>query len=206
MLMLILSWILAMLMIPFWFFINYLYLQIAPEEFKIKDKYVGVVVTTTNLARYKYLFIYGSGIFLLIEYLKRKNQPFKLLKKFDKKKFDDMIYDENCRGLYILGHGSRHGLSISKDEMLYYCEYANAPKKAKKVFIIQLHCNHLKGKPLAEYLDACTDFSMETIRTIEDNKNYFIDKLREELDIDIFDIFRGYIFEVIGNIKERKSI
>lgn len=199
-LMIISIWTVVMLAIPFWFFVNYFYLKIAPEEFKTKDKYVGVVVTSTNLPVYKYIFIYASGIFLLIEYLKRKNQPFKLLKKFDKKKFSDMIYDVNCTGLYILGHGSRHGLRVSEDEMIYYCEFANAPKKE---FVIQLHCNHLRGKSLVEYLDAHSDFSMDATRTVNDNQNYLFNKLREELHTDIFDIFRDFIFTFLVHTKER---
>lgn len=188
-------WVVAMLAVPFWFLVNYFYLKIVPEEYKINEKYVGVVVTTTNLPIIKYIFIYESGVFLLIEYLKRKNQPFKLLKKFDKKKFSDMIYDRNCTGLYIIGHGSRHGLRISKEEMIYYCEYATAPTKD---FVIQLHCNHLRGKSLAEYLDAYSDFPLETVRKVIDNQIYFSDKLHDELDIDMFDIFRDFIFTSIS--------
>ena len=181
------------MMIPFWFFANYHYLKIAPEEFKVKNNYVGIVVTTTNLQLYKYIFIYGSGILLLIEYLKRKNQPFKLLKKFDKTKFKDMVYDKKCKGLYILGHGIKHGLRISEDEVLYYCEFADAPKKD---FVIQLHCNHLKGKSLAEYLHANEDFSTDKIRRIIENREYLSDKLKKELNMDTFDIFRDYIFQL----------
>ena len=196
-------WIVTMLAAPFWLFVNYFYLKIVPEEFRITERYVGVVITTTNLTVYRYIFVYASGIFLLIEYLKRKNQPFKLLRKFDKKKFSDMIYDKNCKGLYILGHGTRHGLRVSKDEMVYYCEFANAPKKE---FIIQLHCNHLRGKSLVEYLDAQSDFSMETTRTVNDNQNYFFDKLKEELKIDVFDIFRDFIFASITIVYKKLKV
>jgi energy-coupling factor transporter transmembrane protein EcfT len=184
-------WEVAMLAVPFWFFANYLCLKIAPQEFGRGEKYVGVVVTTTNLPLFKYVFIYASGTFLIIEYLKRKNQPFKLMTNFDRDRFREMVYDANCIGLYIIGHGTRHGLRISKEEMLYYCEFPDAPAKE---FVVQLHCNHLRGKSLVEYLNAHADFPMENVRSVNDNQAYYLNKLHDELHIDVLDIFRDFIF------------
>jgi len=185
------------MMPPLWLFINYRYLKIAPEEFRIKDNYVGVVITSTNLELHQYRFIYGSGILLLIEYLKRKNQPFKLLKNFDKAKFKEMIDDKKCNGMYILGHGLRHGLRISKDEVCFYCEFKDAPKKD---FIIQLHCNHLKGKSLADFLHAKEDFPTDKKRYDIENRKYFLEKLKQDFNIDTFNIFSDFIKFQIKNI------
>lgn len=174
-------------------FANIRYLKNAPSKYLVKKEYIGIVVTTNKLRLNGYLFIYFSDIMLLIELLKRKNQPFKLLTKFDKKRFDDMIYDKNCKGLYILGHGSRHGLLISADEMLYYCEYKDAPKKD---FVVQLHCNHGKGESLADYLCAKEEFPTDKKRAIHENREYIHNKLKNELNASPFDIFKFYLLEV----------
>lgn len=140
---------------------------------------------------------------ILIEYLKIKNQPFKLLKKFDKQEFNDMIYDKNCRGLYILGHGRRHGLLISEDEVLYYCEYQDAPKKD---FVVQMHCNHMKGKSLADYLCAKEDFPTDKIRTVDENRKYIHKKLKNELNLDTMHIFSSFLLKPLKMIKTMMKI
>lgn len=195
---LLLGWIGFATTIIFSCFTNIRYLKNTPSEFNIKNEYVGVVVTTTNLRVDRYMFIFLSDMLLLIEYLKRKNQSFKLLTKFDKQKFDDMIYDEKCRGLYILGHGRRHGLMISEDEMIYYCEYQDAPKKD---FVVQMHCNHMKGKSLADYLCAKEEFPTDKMRMVKENLNYVQTKLKNELNVDTLSIYKSFLFKSLKMIK-----
>ncbi|GAJ15037.1 unnamed protein product, partial [marine sediment metagenome] len=88
-----------------WYAANKIYLRNAPKEYLIeKDKkYVGVVVTTTNLKEKKYDFIYGCGVVLFIEYLIEKKQPFRLIIDVNEKNFSDLVKDTNCEDLYIVG-------------------------------------------------------------------------------------------------------
>ena len=126
-----------------WYTANKIYLQSAPKEHLIeKDKkYIGVVVTTTNLSEKKYDFIYGCGVILFIEHLIEKKQPFKLITDVNEKNFSELVKDILCEDLYIVGHGRRYGLIIgkSKDEMIYYKQFKDVCKKRK---VVQLHCNH----------------------------------------------------------------
>jgi len=160
-----------------WYLINYIYLKKQPkfEEYKIKGDYVGIVVTTNNLQFWKYFAIYTGGLILLIEYFKNKNIPYKLLTNFsspfDTKKFKELIFDINCKELYISGHGRKHRLQISKKENLYYFLFSSAPKKDK---IVQLHCNHGGGKSLADFLNAKEDFLTDSMRTSTQNLKYFL--------------------------------
>jgi hypothetical protein len=166
-----------------WIRLNKDYLKNAPNEYNIKgeNKYVGIVATTSNLPRENYFFVYCSGIILLIEHLKSKQQPFKLLnehdegKKFDKQKFRDMVNDPNCTELYILGHGRRCGLRISENELYHYFLLAGAPKKDK---VIQLHCNHKGYRSLTELLHAQADFKQDSLRFPWQNIYYFLRKIR----------------------------
>jgi len=105
-----------------------------------------------------------------------------------------MVYNKKCRGLYILGHGRRHGLLISEDEMLYYCEYTDAPKKD---FVIQLHCNHMKGKSLSDYLHAKEDFPTDKMRVVNENREYVHEKLKKELNCDTIDIFSSFLLQIL---------
>lgn len=165
-----------------WYLINYLYLKREPvfHEYKIESNYIGIVVTTSNLQFWKFLAIFTGGMILLIKYFKEKNLHYKLLTNFDgpfnTKKFREMVYDRNCRELYISGHGRKHRLQISKKQNLYYFLHSCAPKKDK---VIQLHCNHGDGKSLADVLDAKEDFLTNKMRNSSQNIRYFLDKTSE---------------------------
>jgi len=148
-----------------WYLLNYIYLKRQPkfEEYKTKGDYLGIVVTTSNLQFWKYCAIYTSGLILLIGCFKNKKIPYKLLTNFngpfDTKKFKELVYDENCKELYISGHGRKHRLQISKKQNLYYFLYPNAHKKDK---VVQLHCNHGGGKSLADFLNNIKYFLNKT--------------------------------------------
>ena len=160
---------------------NELYLKNAPSEYKIEDggKYIGIVAITTNLSEKKYHIVYDSGPMLFIEYLKEMKKPFELITDVNKENFSELVNDPNCNELYILGHGRRYGLLITKDKknLLKYSEFEGSPKKDK---VIQLHCNHKKGKSLTEYLDAESDFKERGKRSNWKNMNYFLRKIENK--------------------------
>lgn len=160
---------------------NELYLKNAPSEYKIENggKYIGIIAITANLPEEKYHIVYDSGPMLFIEHLKELNKPFKLVTDVNKENFSELVNDPNCNELYILGHGRRYGLLITKDKknLLKYSEFEGSPKKDK---VIQLHCNHKKGKSLTEYLDAKSDFKERGKRSNWKNMNYFLRKIENK--------------------------
>ena len=172
-----------LLAIHFWIRINEKYILSAPEYYEIKDgeEYIGIVITNSDLPKQKLTFVYGAGLILFLEYQIRNKKPFKLLKedceknKFNKNKFRELVYDKNCQELYILGHGERHALKISKKEYLYYLFYANAPSKRK---VIQLHCNLGNYVSSSELLNADRDFKEKGSRWLGQNTRYFLKKTK----------------------------
>jgi hypothetical protein len=161
---------------PFWGLVNWYYIRKSTGG-KMGVKYVAVVFTNKTF-RDKW-FIYCSGVILLLKYLEKTGTPYILMKEFDIQKFREIIYDENCYGLYIIGHGMRHGLKISKEEMLYYCSFRDAPKKE---FVVQLHCNHLGGESLADIIakDKEKSYVSGGLRHVIPNTLYFLELLRNE--------------------------
>jgi len=99
------------------------------------------------------------------------------MKRFDFNKFKEYIYDPNCYGLYILGHGVRHGLKIGKSRILQYSEFKDAPKKE---FVVQLHCNGYGGESLVDIIATNKDksFLNDGFRSVYDNLIYFIGLLQ----------------------------
>lgn len=145
----IISWIVIFIIAIsylLWYTINWLFIK------KVKDlindeKYVGVVLTNNTLS--DKFAVYGSGVMILIKYLQKNQISHKIIKKSNLEIFKEFIYDKNCYGLYIIGHGSRQSLKISKNET---CEYSNFKDAPKKEFIVQLHCNHKEGESLADII------------------------------------------------------
>ena len=84
----------------------------------------------------------------LIEYLKENNKSYIVYDKVTSSKLKKIIRDSHVKSIFLFGHGQRHGVKVGKDEMVYYCEFLSHPKKH---LIAQFHCNHLKGKSLADY-------------------------------------------------------
>lgn len=148
------------------------YIKRAKEE-SIGEKYIAVVLT--NKSSRDEEFIYPSGIMFLIKHLERSKKPYKIMKRFDFNKFKNFVYDVNCRGLYIIGHGTRHSLKIDKREILEYSLFKgyNSPPKD---FVVQLHCNHDGGESLADIIAPNTpnSFVSDSYRHIADNLLYFI--------------------------------
>lgn len=150
--------------------INENYINKAKDESN-GEKYVAVVLT--NKSPRDEGFIYSSGIMFLIKHLEKNKKSYKLMKKFDFDKFKEFVYDPNCRGLYIIGHGTRHSLRIGKGkkEVLEYSLFKgfNGPSKD---FVVQMHCNHGDGESLADIIAPNTSRSF-----VSDNYRYTVDNL-----------------------------
>jgi hypothetical protein len=153
----------------YWHDITKFYLEHISDEINFsKDKeYAGVVIADKNLRFDKYFHIYNGGALLLIEHLRNRSIPIKIIKKADEKSFLNLVYDKKCTELYIIGHGRRYALKIHKDKLIEYKTLADAPKKKR---IEQLHCNHKhkKGKSLAELLCAEEKYKSQKTRSTEE--------------------------------------
>lgn len=142
----IMEWIVA----PFLFFIpmiyRYHYIQKHLES-KSNQEHSAIIIAN-NYYPERFL-VYINKINLLIKYFKLKNIPYKVHLNVNRKRLKEIIYNKKAKNIYIVGHGQRHGLKLSKKDVIYYCEVKDAPKKD---FIVQLHCNHNFGKSLVEYI------------------------------------------------------
>jgi len=167
---------LFIIILVIWFWKNSDYLRKAEDKYQ-GGKYVAVVLTNKSLDD-EYA-IYSSGIMFLIKHLEKSKQPYKLMKKFDFDKFKKFVYDTNCCGLYIIGHGTRHSLKIGKgkkeEEVLEYSLFKGFNGHPKD-FVVQLHCNHGGGESLADIIAPNTprSFVSDSYRNAIDNLFYFI--------------------------------
>ncbi len=95
--------------------------------------------------------VHGFGLDCVIDlmkYLNKNNKSYRVYNKITSQKLKKVINDKRVSSIFLFGHGQRHGVKIGRDEVVYYCEFQNHPKKH---LIAQFHCNHLKGKSLADY-------------------------------------------------------
>ncbi len=180
-------WLVAKLLIVFfiilsiWYIINYFYINKTRDEFT-GNIYEAIVLTNKSLD--DNIVIYLAGIMFLVMYLKKNKKSYKLMKKFDRPKFNEFIYDQNCYGLYILGHGNRDRIGIGKgtkeEKEVMYSEFKNAPKKE---FVVQLHCNNGGGESLAEILasNKPPSFVSDSYRNPGENSLYLIRKYQPSL-------------------------
>ena len=171
---LLIGFISCLIIIVYFSIVNEKYIKKTKEELN-GEKYVAVILT--NKSSKDEFFIYCSGIMFLIKHLEKSKQPYKLMKKFDFNKFKKFVYDANCSGLYIIGHGTHHSLKIGKGkkEILEYSLFKgfNGPPKD---FVIQLHCNNDGGESLADIIAPNTpkSFVSDSYRHVADNLFYFI--------------------------------
>lgn len=162
------------------------------------DKYVAVVLT--NKSWRDKIMVYLSGVMFLVMHLKKNEKPYKLMKKFDINKFNEFIYDINCQGLYILGHGARDRLKVG-NELIYYSEFKDAPKKD---FIEQLHCNNSDGESLADIIAPKTppSFVSKGYRYAGENFLYFIRLYQPSLKMLIVLLPVIFVLEIIKCIEK----
>ncbi|MBU0963067.1 MAG: hypothetical protein KKD48_04150 [Nanoarchaeota archaeon] len=89
-----------------------------------------------------------DGVIKLIKYLKKNNKSYVVYNRVNSDQLKNIINDKRVYSILLFGHGERHGLKVGKNEIVYYCEFKNHPKKH---LIAQFHCNHYSGKSLSEY-------------------------------------------------------
>jgi hypothetical protein len=163
-------------------YLNKYGIENASKEYGIQkgEKYTGIVIYHNKYIDKKALTTYIASPMLLIEYLKRKSTPFKLVVDPDYKGFKKLIADPNCNKLYILGHGRLYRLITGpeKEDTIWYKDFIGYPLKEK---VVQLHCNHrdwfIKNrdlKSLTDILDAKSDFKQKGMKNQIDLRNYLL--------------------------------
>lgn len=163
-------------------YLNKFGIENAPEEYGIKngEKYTGIVIIHNNYKDKKAMTSYLASPMLLIEYLKRKSIPFKLVLDPDYKGFEKLVADPDCNKLYIVGHGRLYRLIIgpNKEDTIWYKDFIGYPSKEK---VVQLHCNHpdmyIKNRnlqSLTDILNAKTDFKQKGTANQIDLRNYLL--------------------------------
>ncbi|MCA9460363.1 MAG: hypothetical protein KC589_00090 [Nanoarchaeota archaeon] len=93
----------------------------------------------------------------------KKEWKFKIFYGINENEFDEIIYNNQFKKLFLIGHGSRHSFALYRDKPIYYSKYSECEvnkdllkkinqKTINKEFIAQYHCNHGCGKSLADYI------------------------------------------------------
>jgi hypothetical protein len=101
----------------------------------------------------------GCGIFLLIEALKNRNQPFKIYFCKSKTQFFDIINNPKTTRVWIFSHGDRGGVSCADGYFLYSDLVNQLKHEAKqKEAIYQFHCNPGYKSSLVQLLSVKSGF------------------------------------------------
>ena len=160
----------------YWYRINKVYTKNIPTEFNYTEgeEYVGVVIANKGFRFNKYTAIYNGAILLLIEFLRNENKPLKIVKEASREEVSRLIRDQNCKELFLIGHGRRYGIKLSQKEILTYADFKGAHKKDR---VEQLHCCHKGGSSLAEILGAEEKFKSYKKRNCEELIGYFLKEL-----------------------------
>jgi len=108
--------------------------------------------------------IYADGIDLLIKFFLKNNKYYKVYRCNNSSDFKKVLKNKKAIKLWIFGHGTRHSIKFSKDDILHYCDVQKYPRKN---YIAQFHCNHNGGKSLADYLSPTNNF-------VDDAKRYLV--------------------------------
>ena len=125
---------------------SYFYLRKNLKHGKVKN-HIAIVLANNyypeNIASFGL-----DNVIDLIKYLKKKDRPYRVYNNATSNNIRNIINDKNVKSILLFGHGERHGIKVGRNEVLYYYEFPNHPKKH---LIAQFHCNHFNGKSLAEY-------------------------------------------------------
>jgi hypothetical protein len=118
-------------------------------------------------------FFISDSISLLVENLRKYNQPYKIYHCYTLDDFISAYQDPRVNKIWIIGHGARKGVNIGDS----FLEYSNLPHTLPKEFIAQLHCNHGGGSSLLEINKPirgfCSNFSRMTFQNHCYIINYF---------------------------------
>lgn len=126
------------------------------------------IVIANNYFPENYVAFGISNIIRLVNYLVKNKKPYKVYDYVTRQNLKKIIGDKNVKSIVLFGHGQRHGIRIGRNEMFYYCELNNP---SKKHLVAQFHCNHFKGKGLADYMVSKPLF------------NFVKDKKQNDLDL-----------------------
>ena len=151
----------------YWSDINKYYLEHIPKEINIQEgsKYAGIIVANKDLGFFKYFDFYNTGILLLVEYLKNRGVPIKIVNNAEEENLKALIDDNLCNELYIIGHGRRSALRLHKCTLINYENFKGAQSKDR---VEQITCCHKGGRSLAEVLGAEERFKCDKKRYSED--------------------------------------
>jgi hypothetical protein len=121
------------------------------------DEYSAVLIGN-NLSKDKNFFTNAGacGLYLLYRYFKNTNKKYEIRQKVDKSDFDDVVLDDDCQELYILGHGSKNSFKIKNGTNdINYSKYKGKIKHKKRV-VAQLHCagSKIGDESLVDILEA----------------------------------------------------
>jgi hypothetical protein len=163
---------LCIVWVLFLFIRNWLYVK-NNSEYKSSKKHIAIVLANNYLP--EKILSYALDVPKLIKYFKEKHWPYKVYSGIDKNELKRIINNPNAAILYLIGHGRRHGIRVSRNEAVDYCEFHNAPRKK---FIAQCHCNQWGGKSLAECMSKRPEKSYITRKKMGDAEiNKLIDNV-----------------------------
>lgn len=118
------------------------------SKLKLDGRPYIAIILANNYFPEKYSPFSIDSINKLVKYLRENKKPYRVYERVNINEVRRIINNRDVSSVFLFGHGQRHGIKLGRDEMLYYCEFDNHPKKD---LIAQFHCNHLKGKSLADY-------------------------------------------------------
>lgn len=121
------------------------------------------------------LLIYRQNLKKLVKFFKKRDWAYKIYFNTDGAKLKKIINNPKARIIYLIGHGSRHGIKLNNKEMAYYCEFEKSPKKD---FIALLHCTHNTGKSLVDYISKDSTKAFITNKKIS---TFGVDKFFDEV-------------------------
>lgn len=130
------------------------------------ENHIAIIIANNYFPENIAGFSFGAVV-KLIKHLKKEGKNYRVYNKITSNQLRKVINDKNVSSVFLFGHGEKHGIKVKRNEVVYYCEFSNHPKKH---LIAQFHCNHLKGKPLSEYGEEKPVYSFVTDRIQNSNQ------------------------------------
>lgn len=109
--------------------------------------------------------MFVAPLYFLEKSFQKRNIYYEFIRGATERDMDELIQDNKCQELYLVGHGFRGGFATS-DEKVLYSEYLHISQK--KQVVSQLHCNPFM-------CDDSKNLSLTEIIGI-DTKNSFLSK------------------------------
>jgi hypothetical protein len=142
---------------------------------KLEKPHHGIVVVATK-RRTKFAMYWSGVSTLLLSFTENKQKiPYRLYVCSKQEDFKRIVFDRNVTHLWLFGHGLKHAMEFGK-ELLYYCEFQDAPKKE---FIGQYHCNPDGGKSLADYNNPKLSDVTDGVRHLPEIEQCVQERLKE---------------------------